>query len=78
MCSVAPKSMTQMEKEEIKHVLVLLDSTSVMIEVNANRSDSDTKKTKIFDFYSATSYNSEVHVLDYGNTNTQLPPRVSC
>ena len=39
MWSVAPESMTQVEEEEIKHVLVLLDSTSVLIEVDADRSD---------------------------------------
>ena len=38
---------------------------------------SDDKQTEIFDFYSATSYNSSVHVLDYGNTDTQLLQRVS-
>ena len=36
MCSVAPESMTHVEEEEIKHVLVLLDSLSVLIEVDAN------------------------------------------
>ena len=39
---------------------------------------SDKEQTKIFDFYSATSYNSGVHVLDYGNNSTQLLLRVSC
>ena len=39
MWYVAPKSMTQIEEEEIKHVLVLPNSTSVMIEVDANLSD---------------------------------------
>ena len=59
MRSVAPESTTHVEEEKIKHVLFLPDSTSVMIEVDAD-----------FDFYSAASYNSGVHVLDYGNTNT--------
>ena len=36
MWSVAPKSMTHVEYGEIKHVLFLLDSTSVLIEVDAN------------------------------------------
>ena len=36
MCSVVPESMTHVEEEEIKHVLVLLDSLSVLIEVDAN------------------------------------------
>ena len=36
MWSVAPESMTYVEEEEIKHVLVLLDSTSVLIEVDAD------------------------------------------
>ena len=39
MWFVSSKSMTQVEEEEIKHVLVLPDSTSVMIEVDANLSD---------------------------------------
>ena len=39
MWSVAVESMTHVEVEEIKHVLVLLDSTSVMIEVDAGLSD---------------------------------------
>ena len=39
MWSMAPKSMTHMEEEEIKHVLILLDSTSVVIEVDADLSD---------------------------------------
>ena len=67
MRSMAPESMTHVEEEEIKHVLVLPDSTSVMIEVDAD-----------FDFYYAASYNSGIHVLDYGNTNTQQLLRVSC
>ena len=33
------ESMTQIEEGEIKHVLVLLDSTSVVIEVDADLSD---------------------------------------
>ena len=36
MWSVAPESMTHVEKEEIKHVLVLPDSTSVLIEVDVD------------------------------------------
>ena len=36
MWSVAPKSMTHVEEEEIKHVLVLPDSTSVLIEADAD------------------------------------------
>ena len=36
MWSVAPKSMTHVEEEEIKHVLVLPDSTNVVIEVDAD------------------------------------------
>ena len=39
---------------------------------------SDDEQTEIFDFYSATSYNSGVHVLDYGNNDTQLLLRVLC
>ena len=39
MWSVAPESMTHMEEEERKHILVLPDSTSVMIEVDADLSD---------------------------------------
>ena len=39
MWSVAPKSMPHVEEEEIKHVLVLLDSTSVVIGVDANLRD---------------------------------------
>ena len=39
MWSVAPKSMTQVEEKEIKHVLVLPDSTSIVIEVDADLSD---------------------------------------
>ena len=38
---------------------------------------SDNEKTKIFDFYFAASYNVVVHVLDYGNNDTQLLMRVS-
>ena len=44
--------MTHVKEEKIKHVSVLLDSISVVI-------------------------NSGVHVLDYGNNDTQLL-RVSC
>ena len=36
MLSVAPESMTHVEEEEIIHVLVLPDSTSVLIEVDAD------------------------------------------
>ena len=39
MWSVAPESMTLVEEEEIKHALVLPDSTSVIIEVDADLSD---------------------------------------
>ena len=39
MRSIAPKSMTHTEEKEIKHVLVLHDSTSVLIKVDANLSD---------------------------------------
>ena len=39
---------------------------------------SDKEQTEIFDFYSATYYNFSVHVLDYGNNDTQLVLRVSC
>ena len=36
---VALESMTHMEEDERKHVLVLLDSASVAIEVDADLSD---------------------------------------
>ena len=39
MWSVAPESMTHVEEEEIKHVLVLPNSTSVVIEVDVDVSD---------------------------------------
>ena len=39
MWLVAPESMTHVEEEEIKHVLVLLDSTTVLIKVEAKLSD---------------------------------------
>ena len=39
MWSVAPKSITHMEEDERKHVLVLPDSMSVVIEVDADLSD---------------------------------------
>ena len=39
MWSVAPESMNQVEEEKVKHVLVLPDSTSVVIEVDADLSD---------------------------------------
>ena len=35
----APESMTHVEEEEIKHVLVVPDSTSVVIEVDADLSN---------------------------------------
>ena len=38
---------------------------------------SDDEQTKIFDFYSAASYNVVVHVMDYGNNDRQLLLRVS-
>ena len=39
MWSVVLESMTYVEEEEIKHVLVLPNSTSVVIEVDAYLSD---------------------------------------
>ena len=39
MWSVALESMTHVEEEEIKYVLVVSDSTSVVIEVDADLSD---------------------------------------
>ena len=39
MWSLAPESMTHVEEEKIKHVLVLPDSTSVVIEVDVDFSD---------------------------------------
>ena len=36
MWLVALESMTHVEEEEIKHMLVLPDSTSVLIEADAN------------------------------------------
>ena len=39
MWSVALESMTHVEEEEIKHVLVLPDSTSVLIEVDVDLRD---------------------------------------
>ena len=36
MWSVAPESMTHVEEEEIKHLVVLPDSTSVLIEGDAD------------------------------------------
>ena len=39
---------------------------------------SDKEHTEIFNFDFATSYNSNVYVLDYGNNDTQLFLRVSC
>ena len=40
MWLVASKSMTHVEEDEIKHVLALLDLTSVVIEVDVDLSDS--------------------------------------
>ena len=76
MWSAAPKSMTHMEEDERKHVLVLLDTTSVVTEVDVVISDNE--HIEIFDFYSTTSYNSDVHVPDYDNNDTQFLMRVSC
>ena len=39
MWSVAPKSMTRIEEDERKHVLILHDSASVVIEVDGDLSD---------------------------------------
>ena len=39
MWLMALKSMTNMEEVEIRHVLVIPNSTSVVIEVDANLSD---------------------------------------
>ena len=39
MWFVAPESMTHVEEDERKHVLVLPDSASVVVEVNADLSD---------------------------------------
>ena len=39
MWLVAPESMTYIEEDEKKHVLVLLDLTSVVIEIDADLSD---------------------------------------
>ena len=39
MWSVAPESMTHEEEDERKHVLILPNSTSVVIKVNADFSD---------------------------------------
>ena len=39
MWSVAPESMTYVEEDEIKHVLVLPDPTRIVIEVDADLSD---------------------------------------
>ena len=39
MWSVALESMTHVEEEEIRHVLVLPNLTNVVIEVDANLSD---------------------------------------
>ena len=40
MWLVAPKSMTHLAEDEIRHVLMLLDSVSVVIEVDVDFSDS--------------------------------------
>ena len=47
--------MTHVEEDERKHVLVLLDSTSVVITVDVDLSDNE--QIEIFNYYSATSYN---------------------
>ena len=39
MWSMAPESITHVEEEEIKHVLVVPDSTSVVIEVDVDLND---------------------------------------
>ena len=39
MWSMAPESMTHLEEDERKHVLVLPDSVSVVIEVDTYLSD---------------------------------------
>ena len=39
MWSMAPKSMTHVEEDERKHVLVLPDSTSVVMDVDADLSE---------------------------------------
>ena len=39
MWSVAPKPMTYVEEDERKHMLVLPDSASVMMDVDENLSD---------------------------------------
>ena len=39
MWSVAPESMSHVEEDERKHVLVLPDSTRVAMDVDANLSD---------------------------------------
>ena len=39
MWSVAPESMTHVEDDEIKYVLILPDSTSAVIEVDADLRD---------------------------------------
>ena len=39
MWSLAPKSMTYVEEDERKHVLVLPDSTSVVMDVDADLND---------------------------------------
>ena len=40
MCSVALESMTHLEEEEIRHVLGLLDPTSIVLRVEALFNDS--------------------------------------
>ena len=38
---------------------------------------SDDEQIESFDFYFVASYNSSIHVLDYGNNDTRLLLRVS-
>ena len=59
-----------------KHVLVLRDLTSVVIDVDVDLSDFDNEHTEIFYFYFAAYYNTGVHVLDYGNNDTTPPEGV--
>ena len=47
-----------------KTCLVLPDSTSVVIEEDANSNDFDNEQTEIFDFYSIISHTFGVHALD--------------
>ena len=50
MWSVAPKSMTHVEEDERKHVLVLPNSASVEMKVDVNLVIFDNEQTEIFDF----------------------------